>query len=181
MKLIILDRDGVINEDSDDYIRSLADFRLLPGALEAIVRLNHHGYRVAVATNQSGIARGYFTFSTLNEMHAQLQGQLAPLGGVIDLFAICPHGPDEGCSCRKPAPGLLLQIAERYGLSLVNVPVIGDSLRDLQAAAAVGAQPILVLTGKGQRTLRGNPDLSQDYPVYPTLLHAVEALIMRGN
>jgi len=176
MKLIILDRDGVINQDSDDYIKSVDEFIPLPGSLEAIARLNQAGYRVAVATNQSGIARGYYDIATLNAMHDKLRRLLNQLGGHIEMIAFCPHGPDDGCDCRKPKTGMYLEIAHRFEVSLEDVPVIGDSLRDLQAAQAVRAKPILVRTGKGERTLAKGEGL-EGIPVYDDLATAVEALL----
>lgn len=176
MKLIILDRDGVINEDSDDYIKSPEEFIPLPGSLEAIARLNQAGYRVAVATNQSGIGRGYFDLDALDRMHAKLRRHLSAVGGQIEVIAYCPHTPEAECNCRKPKPGLLLDIAERLGIGLANVPVIGDSLRDLEAARAVGASPILVRTGKGERTLAKGDGLA-NIPVFQNLADAVDSLL----
>jgi len=179
MKLIILDRDGVINEDSDAYIKSPEEFVPLPGSLEAIARLNQAGYRVAVATNQSGVARGLFDLDTLGRIHAKLGQGLAAVGGHIDAIAFCPHGPDDGCDCRKPKPGLLNELADRLGISLEGVPVVGDSLRDLRAAQEVGAEPILVRTGKGERTVAAGEGLDE-IPVYADLAAVVEALL-RGE
>jgi len=176
MKLIILDRDGVINQDSDDYIKTVDEFIPLPGSLEAIARLNQAGYRVAIATNQSGIARGYYDIATLNAMHDKLRRLLSNLGAGIDMIAFCPHGPDDNCDCRKPKPGLYREIAQRYELSLEEVPVIGDSLRDLQAAREVGAAPILVRTGKGARTLAKGEGID-GIPVYDDLAAAVTAIL----
>lgn len=153
MKLLILDRDGVINQDSDDFIKSVDEWIPLPGSLEAIARLNQAGYHVVVATNQSGIARGYFDLATLNAMHHKMHQLLAKMGGHIDGILFCPHAPEDDCQCRKPKPGMYLEIASRWGADIKGVPVIGDSLRDLEAAIAVGATPILVKTGKGERTL----------------------------
>lgn len=176
MKLIILDRDGVINHDSDEFIKTVDEFVPLPGSIEAIARLCQAGYRVAVATNQSGIARGYFDIDTLNAMHDKLRRELASHGGAIDMIAYCPHGPDDGCDCRKPRPGMYRAIARRFDLSLNGVPVIGDSLRDLQAAQLVGALPILVKTGKGQRTLNKGEGLD-GISVYDNLSAAVTAIL----
>ena len=148
MKLVILDRDGTINEDSTDYIKSPEEWQPLPGALEAIARLNHAGWHVVVATNQSGLGRGLFDVATLNAMHAKMHTLLAAVGGRVDAVFYCPHAPDEGCHCRKPEPGLFEQIAERYSLDLKDVPAVGDTLRDLTAAAAAGCVPHLVMTGK---------------------------------
>ncbi len=152
MRLVILDRDGVINQDSDQYIKCPAEWQAIPGSLTAIAQLNRAGVKVAVATNQSGIARGLFATDTLDAIHIRMQTELAAVGGQIDHLVYCPHGPDEGCVCRKPEPGLYHQIAAYFGCSLSGVPVIGDSARDLAAAVRVGAHPIRVLTGKGART-----------------------------
>lgn len=153
MKLIILDRDGVINYDSDDYIKSVDEFIPLPGSLKAISQLNKAGYKVAVATNQSGIARGFYTLDTLQQMHDKLNSLLSEIGGHVDYIAFCPHGPEDQCDCRKPKPGMYHEIAKHFNISLADIPVVGDSLRDLQAAQSVGAVPYLVKTGKGKRTI----------------------------
>jgi D-glycero-D-manno-heptose 1,7-bisphosphate phosphatase len=151
VKLIILDRDGTINEDRDDYVKSPEEWIPIPGALEAIARLNHAGWHTVVASNQSGIGRGLFDMSTLNAMHVKMHQLLAKEGGRIDAVFFCPHTPDDGCDCRKPLPGLFRQIGERYGVDLSDVPVVGDVLRDLQAGAAAGCVPHLVRTGKAGR------------------------------
>ncbi|MFT6429531.1 MAG: D-glycero-D-manno-heptose 1,7-bisphosphate phosphatase [Halopseudomonas sp.] len=151
-KLIVLDRDGVINEDSDTYVKSLAEWIPIPGSIEAIGRLSRHGWIVTVATNQSGLARGYFDQSALQQMHDALQAQVAEQGGKVDLIRFCSHGPDDRCNCRKPRSGLFVQIAEHFNIELAGVPVVGDSLRDLEAGIAVGCKPYLVRTGKGQKT-----------------------------
>ncbi len=148
MKLIILDRDGTINEDRDDYVKSADEWVPIPGAIEAIARLNHAGWHVVVATNQSGLGRGLFDMGALNAMHAKLNQLLAKQGGRIDAVFFCPHPPDAACDCRKPLPGLVQQIGARYGVDLAKVPVVGDSLRDLQAGAALGCPVHLVRTGK---------------------------------
>ncbi|TBV05111.1 D-glycero-beta-D-manno-heptose 1,7-bisphosphate 7-phosphatase [Phytopseudomonas dryadis] len=153
MKLIILDRDGVINEDSDAYIKSLDEWHPLPGAIEAIARLSKAGWTVTVATNQSGIARGYYPLAVLESMHARLRELVAEQGGALGLIVHCPHGPDDGCDCRKPKPGMLRRIAEHYGVALQGVWFVGDSGSDLETARAVDCQPVLVKTGKGARTL----------------------------
>ncbi|HEC14984.1 MAG TPA: D-glycero-beta-D-manno-heptose 1,7-bisphosphate 7-phosphatase [Sedimenticola sp.] len=176
MKLAILDRDGVINEDSDDFIKSPDEWIPIPGSLEAIARLNHAGYRVVVASNQSGLARGLFDIDGLNAIHQKMFDELAKLGGHIDSVFFCPHGPEDHCDCRKPRPGLLKAIADRLELDLAGIPAIGDSLRDLQAAAGAGAEPMLVLTGKGSKTLSKLEDFG-DVPVYPNLAAAVDALL----
>ena len=151
MKLIILDRDGTINEDRDDFVKSVDEWVPLPGALEAIARLNHAGWHTVIATNQSGLGRGTFDMTTLNAMHLKMNQLLAKQGGRIDAVFFCPHGPEETCACRKPLPGLFVQIGERFGASLHDVPVVGDTLRDLQAGVAVGCKPHLVRTGKAGR------------------------------
>lgn len=157
MKLIILDRDGVINHDSDRFITHPEEWKPIPGSLEAIARFNQAGYRVVIATNQSGIGRGLFDMAMLNAIHAKLYRALAQVGGRIDALFYCPHAADLNCTCRKPRAGMLEEIGRRFNISLEAVPSVGDSLRDLQAAAQVGAQPYLVLTGKGKHTLeQGN-------------------------
>jgi D-glycero-D-manno-heptose 1,7-bisphosphate phosphatase len=157
-KLIILDRDGVINEDRDDYVKSSSEWIPLPGSLEAIALLNQAGYQIAVATNQSGLARGYFNINDLHAMHGKMDKLLKPLGGHIDSVFFCPHTDANACDCRKPLPGMMKEIALRYKkhqstTPLMGVPIVGDSLRDLQAGIALGASPHLVLTGKGKNTL----------------------------
>ncbi|MDG9852281.1 D-glycero-beta-D-manno-heptose 1,7-bisphosphate 7-phosphatase [Pseudomonas nitroreducens] len=153
MKLLILDRDGVINQDSDDYIKSLAEWIPIPSAITAIARLSKAGWTLAVATNQSGIARGYYDLATLESMHARLRELVAEQGGELGMVVYCPHGPDDGCDCRKPKPGMLRQIAQHYGVDLKGVWFVGDSRGDLDAALAVDCLPVLVKTGKGERTL----------------------------
>ena len=168
MKLVILDRDGTINHDSDHYIKSPAEWRPIEGSLEAIARLTQAGYRVVVATNQSGIARGLFDTATLIAIHDMLQRAAALAGGRIDAFFFCPHAADSACACRKPKPGMLLEIARRFNVSLADVYMVGDAPRDVQAAAAAGARPVLVLTGKGQVTL-DEGKLPPGTEVYPDL------------
>jgi D-glycero-D-manno-heptose 1,7-bisphosphate phosphatase len=148
VKIVILDRDGTINEDRDDFVKTPEEWVPIPGALEAIARLNHAGWHTVVATNQSGLGRGTFDMSTLNAMHAKMNQLLAKQGGRIDAVFFCPHAPEDACSCRKPMPGLLEQIGERFGVEFADVPVVGDSLRDLQAGQAVGCPTHLVRTGK---------------------------------
>lgn len=182
MKLIILDRDGVINQDSDAFIKSPDEFIPIPGSLEAIAKLNNAGYTVMVATNQSGIARGLYSVDVLNAMHEKLAALLKNVGGKIEDILFCPHGPDDNCDCRKPKAGMLKEIGKRTGTSLQGVPAVGDSLRDLQAALEVGAQPVLVKTGKGPRTLaaiselKNEPKLSS-VPVYDNLAAYVDDLL----
>lgn len=176
MKMIILDRDGVINYDSDDYIKSVDEFVPIPGSLEAIVRLNQAGYKVYIATNQSGIARGYYNEETLQQMHDKLAELLAEQGGHIDGIFYCPHGPDDNCNCRKPLPGLLHQIADHTGQSLTGVPIVGDSLRDLESAREVDASPYLVKTGKGERTIANGRGL-EGVAVFDNLAAVVDELL----
>nr|WP_315426900.1 D-glycero-beta-D-manno-heptose 1,7-bisphosphate 7-phosphatase [uncultured Albidiferax sp.] len=164
MKLAILDRDGTINVDSDEFVKSPEEWLPLPGALEAIAKLNHAGWHVVVATNQSGLGRGLFDMAALNAMHAKMNKLLAAAGGRIDAVFFCPHAPDEGCHCRKPAPGLFEQIGERFGIELHGVPTVGDSLRDLQAGVAAGCEPHVVLTGKAA-AYRGHGRLPPEFPV----------------
>lgn len=176
MKLVILDRDGVINADSAQYIKGPEEWRPLPGSLEAIARLTRAGYRVAVATNQSGIGRGLFDMATLNAIHDKMHRAVAQAGGRIDAVFYCPHTADSTCECRKPRPGMLLEIGERFNAALRGVPVVGDALRDLQAAAAVEARPMLVLTGKGERT-RKEGDLPEGTEIFPDLAAIAAALV----
>ena len=148
MKLVILDRDGTINEDRDDFVKSPVEWVPIPGSLEAIARVNHAGWHTVIATNQSGLARGLFDILALNAIHARMNRELAELGGRIDAVFFCPHTASEQCECRKPAPGLLRDIGERYGVDLAQVPMVCDTLRDLQAAQAAGCPPHLVRTGR---------------------------------
>ena len=162
MKLVILDRDGTINADSTDYIKSPEEWTPLPGALEAIARLNHAGWHVVLASNQSGLGRGLFDVTALNAMHAKMNRLLAAAGGRVDAIFYCPHTPDDNCHCRKPEPGLFEQIGERYGVDLDDVPAVGDTLRDMVAGARAGCPPHLVFTGNGA-SFRGRP-LPETFP-----------------
>jgi len=183
--LIVLDRDGVINEDSDDYIRSLADWRPLPGSLEAIADLSRAGYTVAIATNQSGLGRGYLGLDELEAIHARLCQQVEEEGGLVAGIFYCPHLPEDGCRCRKPATGLLAAMEAELGASPRGSFFIGDSLRDLQAALAYGCRPVLVRTGKGAATLQalqsGQATLAgwEEIPVYADLATAARAIIQQ--
>lgn len=168
-KLVILDRDGTINRASDLFVKSPEEWLPIPGSLEAISRLNHAGYHVVIATNQSGLGRGLIDMAALNAVHTHMVKSLSAVGGRIDAVFYCPHTPDEGCGCRKPWPGLFAQIAERYGVDLTGVPCIGDSLRDMQAAEAAGCAPHLVCTGR-HPDLLGQP-LPPGFPV-DTRVHA---------
>jgi D-glycero-D-manno-heptose 1,7-bisphosphate phosphatase len=176
MKLVILDRDGVINVDSEHYIKSPAEWKALPGSLEAIAKLNQAGYRVVVATNQSGIGRGLFDMDTLNAIHDKMHRAVQSFGGRIDAVFYCPHPADSSCSCRKPRPGMMERISACYNVEMVGVPAIGDSQRDLEAAAAVGAQPMLVLTGKGEKTNAAG-GLPPGTLVFADLAAAVERIL----
>ncbi|WP_397475308.1 D-glycero-beta-D-manno-heptose 1,7-bisphosphate 7-phosphatase [Pusillimonas sp.] len=173
MKLVILDRDGVINHDSPSFVKNPAEWVALPGSLEAIARLSQAGWRVVIASNQSGLARGLFNMETLNAIHAKMRTELAQLGGHIDSIFICPHGPDDNCLCRKPKPGMYHDIARRYDVSLKNVPAVGDSLRDLQAASKAGCSPWLVLTGNGLNT-QDSDELPPDTQVADDLAQIVD-------
>ena len=153
MKLIILDRDGVINQDRDDFVKSADEWVPLPGSLDAIALLTQNGYTIAVATNQSGIGRGFFTMHDLNQMHTKMHRLAQQAGGVIDGIWFCPHTAAHECDCRKPKPGMVVDILDRFTARAADTYLVGDSLRDLQAIDAVGGQPVLVLTGKGKKTL----------------------------
>lgn len=176
MKLIILDRDGVINQDSDLFIKTPAEWQPLDGALEAVARLNQNGYRVVVATNQSGLARGLFDMEALNAIHQKLHTRAQHVGARIDAIFFCPHTADDDCDCRKPKAGLLHEIAKRFDTSLQGVPTVGDSLRDLQAGVAAGCAPYLVLTGKGARAQAAG-GLPPGTMIYPDLAAVVEQLL----
>jgi D-glycero-D-manno-heptose 1,7-bisphosphate phosphatase len=176
MKLAILDRDGVINVDSDRFIKSPDEWKPIPGSLEAIARLNGAGYHVAVATNQSGIERGLLDMSTLNAIHAKMLKAVHETGGHIDVIYYCPHSGDADCRCRKPAPGMLIDIGQRLNADLREAICIGDSPRDLAAAAAVGSRPILVLTGKGKKT-QTEGALPEGTAVFDDLAAAVDAVL----
>lgn len=173
---IILDRDGVINFDSEAYVKSPEEWVPIPGSLEAIGLLTQAGHQIFVATNQSGIARGYYTEETLFAMHAKMDRLLAPFSGHIEKVFYCPHGPDEGCACRKPKPGLLHAIAAAYEIDLTQSYFVGDAYRDVQAAQAVGAKPLLVRTGKGEQTVLDHP--VADIAVFADLLAAAKHILI---
>ena len=176
MKLIILDRDGVINYDSDQFIKSPDEWKPLPGSLEAIARLTQSDYRVVVATNQSGIGRGLFDMATLNAIHDKMHKAVAHTGGRIDAIFFCPHAAESDCHCRKPKAGMLEEIAARYNVDMKGVPAVGDSLRDLECATKLGALPILVLSGKGMKTQAAG-GLPPGTLIYPDLAAAVAPLV----
>ncbi|WP_426415526.1 D-glycero-beta-D-manno-heptose 1,7-bisphosphate 7-phosphatase [Aestuariirhabdus sp. LZHN29] len=179
MALIILDRDGVINQDSDDFIKSLEEWIPIPGSIEAIARLSRAGHQVAIATNQSGLGRGYFQLSDLDEMHRYLLDLVEAQGGSIDHIAYCPHAPDAGCGCRKPLAGLIEQIESALGVSAKGCYLVGDSLRDLQAGVSKGALPVLVMTGKGVRTLAKGDPLLKQARIYDNLDSFTSALLAK--
>ncbi len=180
MKLIILDRDGVINHDSAVFIKTPEEWQPIPGSLEAIAKLNQWGWRVVVATNQSGIERGILSLDTLNAIHEKMVKSLAQLGGRLDAIFFCPHAAQAGCACRKPLPGMLHSIAKRFGADLKGVPLVGDSLRDIQAGLAVGCEPYLVRTGKGINA-QFDPALPPGTPIYDDLAQVVAALAKKSE
>jgi len=176
-RLIVLDRDGVINHDSEAFIKSPDEWRPVPGSLEAIARLNQAGFRVVVATNQSGVGRGLLDFATLTAIHDKMYRALAHAGGRIDAIFFCPHTADSRCECRKPKPGMLREIGVRFNVDMSGVACVGDGLRDLQAAESVGAQPMLVLTGKGEKTLREG-GFPRNTVIFPDLAFVASALLV---
>lgn len=178
MKVLVLDRDGVINADSPDYIKSPEEWHALPGSIEAIARASRAGFRIAVASNQSGVGRGLFDLDTLSAINDTMIDAVENAGGRIDLVVFCPHGPDEGCECRKPKAGLLRRIETELGTSLAGQWVIGDSQRDLEAARAVGAQPVLVRTGNGRETETGVDP--HEVKIFDDLSSAVESLLQQS-
>jgi len=178
MKLIVIDRDGVINHDSDAYIKSPEEWIPIDGSLDAIARLNHSGYTVAVASNQSGLARGYFDIEALTAIHEKMDDMLAKIGGRVDAVFYCPHGPDDACSCRKPKPGMLLDIGQRFNVSLKDVVFIGDSVSDIKAASNALAKSILVRTGKGLKAEKIlQVEDGEPVPVFDNLASAVTSIL----
>lgn len=175
-KLVILDRDGVINFDSIQFIKSPAEWKPIPGSLEAIARLNQNGYRVVVATNQSGVGRGLFDMDTLNQIHDKMHKSAFAAGARIDAIFYCPHAADSKCDCRKPKPGMFKRISETLNIDLKGVPAIGDSLRDLEAGVALGCQPMLVLTGKGEKT-QAEGKLPEGTLIFADLAAAVDHIL----
>jgi len=176
MKLIILDHNGVISQSSSTFIKTPDEWIPIPGSVEAISRLTHNGYRVVIATNQSGIGRGLLDIKTFNAINDKMHKVINQAGGRIDAIFFCPHTGADKCHCRKPATGMFEEIMQRYGVDLKNVPAIGDSLRDLQAAIAIGATPILVLTGKGQTTST-NVEIPPNTQIFDDLEKVVDALV----
>jgi D-glycero-D-manno-heptose 1,7-bisphosphate phosphatase len=171
-QMVILDRDGVINHDSADYIKTADEWRPIPGSLEAIKRLKNAGYLVTVATNQSGLARGLFTEESLQKIHNKMHEMLAERGTSLDGIFYCPHGPSDNCACRKPEPGLLFQIADKFDIDLSKTSFVGDSMSDIRAARMADARPVLVRTGKGEDLMQNYP-ASVDVPVFKDLSHFV--------
>ena len=180
MKLIIIDRDGVINEESADYVKTPEEWHPIPGSLEAITKLHQANWRIIIASNQSAIGRGLMTADDLGEIQQKMDDALHELGGRIDGLFFCPHPPDANCDCRKPRPGLLKNIAMRLHTSIIDVPFIGDTQKDIDAAKAVKARPMLVLTGKGKKTKQA-PEFPDDVPVYKNLMAATEALLLENE
>ena len=175
--LVIMDRDGVINFDSKEYIKSPKEWNPIPHSLNAITRLNHAGHQVVVATNQSGVGRGYYTLATLEAIHQKMKDELLVIGGHVDGVYFCPHTPDDGCECRKPKPGMLFEIGKDFNTDLKQAYFIGDSLRDIQAAQRAGTLPILVRTGKGETMLKKHKAVFREVPVYADLGEVVGAII----
>jgi D-glycero-D-manno-heptose 1,7-bisphosphate phosphatase len=180
MSFVILDRDGVINHDSDDYIKSPAEWEAIPGSLDAIAKLNRHGYDILIATNQSGVSRGLYDLDTLDLIHEKMVAELAAVGGFVREIFFCPHHPDAQCACRKPKVGLLQQMATKYPIHFAETYFIGDSQVDVLAARAVGCMPLLVLTGKGKRVLEKYPELAT-VPTFPDLAAAVEYILKQRD
>ena len=176
-RLVILDRDGVVNHDSAEYVKSPAEWRPIDGSIEAIARLSQAGFVVAVASNQSGIGRKLIDPPALEAIHDKLRQAVRDAGGHLGRIVFCPHHPDDGCDCRKPKPGLLLALGRQYGVSLTNLPMVGDSLRDIDAAIAVGGRPILVLTGNGTATRRQLDKEGRAVETYPDLAQVADTLI----
>ncbi|WP_295392038.1 D-glycero-beta-D-manno-heptose 1,7-bisphosphate 7-phosphatase [uncultured Thiodictyon sp.] len=180
-RFVILDRDGVVNEDSDDYIKSAGEWVPIPGSLEAIAMLTRAGFRIAIASNQSGLSRGLFDLGALNRIHRKLRETAYLFGGRVEMILFCPHAPQDQCFCRKPQPGLLSQIADRTGVILRGLPFVGDSLADIQAARIVGMEPILVKTGKGTRTLAQGGAVLEGVAVFDDLKSVSKELICRWS
>jgi D-glycero-D-manno-heptose 1,7-bisphosphate phosphatase len=185
-KLIILDRDGVINQDSDAYVKTVDEWIEIPGSAKAIADLYKAGFQIAVATNQSGIARNYFTEETLAAMHNKMTALVEEQGGKFSTITYCPHGPEDNCDCRKPLAGLITLIEQHLNVSAEGAYLVGDSLRDLQAGVTKGCKPVLVMTGKGEKTLlkiltsedESTEDLAiKQAPVYTDLAHFARTII----
>jgi len=178
-RMVIIDRDGVINQDSDSYIKSADEWIPISGSLEAISRLKKAGYLVTVASNQSGLARGFYSEETLKQIHDKMKQMLAVRGASVDGIFYCPHGPEANCVCRKPKPGLLIQIAHQFDIDLSVTPFVGDSISDIQAAQMANALPVLVRTGKGEHVMQHYPE-AVDVPVYDDLAHFVRDTLKKN-
>ncbi len=176
---VILDRDGVINYDSAHYIKSPEEWQPIPGSLEAIAKLNRGGFCVLIATNQSGVARGFYDHDVLKKIHEKLTAELESLGGSIEEIFYCPHHPEDNCNCRKPKPGMLQKIQAKYQLDFKDVFYIGDSIVDMQVAITMNCKPILVLTGNGKKTLENHPDLIPSIHYFADLSEAVDAILSK--
>lgn len=176
MPFIILDRDGVINYDSEFYIKNPDEWIAIPGSLEAIAQLNRLGYRVLVATNQSGVARGFYDLAMLDQIHEKFQRELAAVGGIVEEIFYCPHHPEEKCICRKPQPGMFQQIQKKYPINLAETYFVGDNLSDVQVAKLVGCKPLFVLSGKNKNVLVENPELTK-IPYFADLAAAVSHIL----
>ncbi len=185
VKLVILGRDGILNHFRDDHVKAPEEWEPIPGAMEAVARLNHAGWHAVVATNQSGIGRGMIDMASVNAVHAHMLRQLMAVGGRIDAVFFCPHTPEDGCDCRKPQPGLMRDIGKRYGIDLKQVPMVADTLRDLQAAAAAGCEPHLVLSGRAEgldpAQVRHIVDQVPGTEVHLDLAAFAEHLLSRGS
>ena len=176
-RIVVLDRDGVINRESKSFVKSADEWQALDGSIEAIAALSQGGFRIAVASNQSGLARGLFDYGALYAMHEKMRDLVARAGGSIDHIVICPHGPDDDCDCRKPRPGLLHQVGEHFKTDMCGVPFIGDSIRDMEAALAADARPILVRSGNGREAESALPADLQSIEVFDDLPAAAAALL----
>lgn len=183
VKLVILDRDGVINHDSDDYIKTVDEWLPIDGSIEAIAKLKHNGFKVAIATNQSGIGRGYYNVDTMHNMHQKMADLLKPLNAKIDHIEFCPHAPDDNCLCRKPKPGMLQAIQQHFNADLSQTYFVGDTLSDLSTADHAKAKFALVKTGKGGRILNQvlASDTHKNTPVFNNLAHFVDVFIDNGG
>jgi D-glycero-D-manno-heptose 1,7-bisphosphate phosphatase len=179
-RVLVLDRDGVINEDSENYVKGPEEWLPIPGSIDAIARLCHGGYRVCVASNQSGVGRGLFGLGRLTAIHQKLRELLAKQGGQVELIAFCPHRPADHCLCRKPRPGLLLEIGSRLGISLEDIPFVGDSIIDVEAARAAGMSAWLVRTGKGEQTLASQRDRLEGVLVFRDLSAVADYALRPG-
>jgi D-glycero-D-manno-heptose 1,7-bisphosphate phosphatase len=180
-RFVAIDRDGVINEDSDDYIKSAAEWMPIPGSIEGIAKLSQAGYRIAIISNQSGLGRGLFDIAALNAIHNKLRDLLLVAGGRIEMILFCPHGPSDGCGCRKPESGLFNQLAVRLGFPLQGLPFVGDSVTDIGAGRGAGMEPILVRSGKGERTLVDHPQLLGEIRVFRNLKDFADFAVSSGE